>query len=146
MPLPQSEGFEDRFRALERRVNDLFTSIQNRSGTVVASQGWLLRAMSDPATPPTGDVYIYASGGRLWARSTLGDVPLEPIPDIPPPFTGTSTPQYPLSFSSPATVTGTVQDTHYNLLRADIVNQLFLPLRDVINKGATTSPPLWPAP
>ncbi|MER6942479.1 hypothetical protein ABT294_00525 [Nonomuraea sp. NPDC000554] len=76
MPLPQSEGFEDRFRALERKVNDLFTSIQNQSGRTVASQGWLLRSMPGPAAPPSGDVYIYANGGRLWARSSFGSTAL----------------------------------------------------------------------
>lgn len=57
------------------------------------------------------------------------------LPDIPALTVPGVRPTYPASFDSPATVTGTVQPEHYNLLRADVVTQLFTPLRELINSG-----------
>lgn len=63
-------------RDLKAAVQQLQTAGAKRSPLIEASAGWVLRQMSTPAIPPSGDVHIYASGGRLRALSTLDDVPL----------------------------------------------------------------------
>ncbi|MBF8194395.1 hypothetical protein ITP53_53815 [Nonomuraea sp. K274] len=63
----------------------------------------------------------------------LPDIPVLDVPGVAP--------TYPGSFSSPATVSGTVEPVHYNALRADIVAQLHGPLREVIQSGRGSG--LW---
>ncbi|MFE3452371.1 hypothetical protein ACFXJ8_25955 [Nonomuraea sp. NPDC059194] len=82
MPLPQSEDFADRIRKIEQEIRDLRSSITNQGGRSEASGGWVFTDMADPPVPTSGKTHIYSQGGRLWARSTTGDVPLL----LPPPF------------------------------------------------------------
>jgi hypothetical protein len=68
----------ERIRQLERDVEELKALLKARDPLTSASQGWLLNSMASPVVPASGDVHIYAQTGRLWARSTLGDVSLLP--------------------------------------------------------------------
>lgn len=63
------------------------------------------------------------------------------FPEVPAITVPVARPTYPASFSSPATVSGTVQDVHYNQLRKDVVDQVFTPLRTVILAGDSIG--LW---
>lgn len=63
------------------------------------------------------------------------------FPEVPAITVPVARPTYPASFSSPATVSGTVLPEHYNSLRADIVAQTFTPLRTVILAGDSIG--LW---
>ena len=69
-----SDPMQD-LRDLQTRVDD--TQAVGRPALTEASQGWILRDMTPPATPPAGDVHIYAASGRMWVRSTLGTVAVE---------------------------------------------------------------------
>lgn len=62
-------------RTLQLDLGDSQAS-QKRGPLLEASAGWIMRNMATPASPPTNDVHIYAKSGRLYAKSTLGDVPL----------------------------------------------------------------------
>ncbi|MEV4246952.1 hypothetical protein AB0J63_26510 [Streptosporangium canum] len=75
MPLPQPEGFEDRFLALERKVNDLFTSIQNSGGFTTASQGLIFPDQATPAAPASGG-HLHANGSQPYWRNASGDIAL----------------------------------------------------------------------
>jgi hypothetical protein len=140
--MPYPRGLEDRLEALERKVDQLFASIQNRQPVTTASAGWIIPNND-------GDSSLIDSGGHLgasadepvWTEANGSTYSLKPSPS----FSGTSTPQYPTSFTSPATVIGTVPDTAYNALRADAA-MLQVCIRSIINNGATTSPALWPSP
>jgi hypothetical protein len=81
----------ERIRQLERDVEELKAMLNARRPLTEASAGWLLRNQSAPSVPPVNDVHIYASSGRLWARSTLGDVPLlaQGVADYVAPITAT---------------------------------------------------------
>lgn len=113
MPLPQPEDLADRIRALEQGLRDVRSSLTNQGGVTIASQGWLLRSMAFPTTPPAGDVYILANAGRLWARSTLGDVPLEPIPQAAPIINQAS-------MLAGASAPASYSDTYVSNLREDV--------------------------
>lgn len=61
-------------------------AIGNRPPLTEASQGWILRAMSSPDADQlgSGDVWIFAQGGELWAMDSSGDeIPLQPVPEVP---------------------------------------------------------------
>lgn len=141
MPLPQPEDVMDRLRALEQAVKDLRASITNQGGYTTASAGLIIPNQGFPPAPASGGRLTASSDEPIWTEASGSTYSLVPSP----PFTGTSTPQYPTSFSSPATVTGTVTDTVYNALRADCA-MLQVCIRSIINNGAATSPRLWPAP
>jgi hypothetical protein len=78
-------------RHLTARVEQLEAQLGQRPAITSASAGWILRNMTAPATPPSGDVHIYAVSGQMWARSTLGDVPLlaQGVADYVAPITAT---------------------------------------------------------
>ncbi|GAA3416248.1 hypothetical protein [Streptosporangium vulgare] len=67
---------EGDFSDLRTAVDEIQALLRTRAPLIEASRGWILRQMSQPSIPPSGDVHIYASGGRLRALSTLDDVPL----------------------------------------------------------------------
>jgi hypothetical protein len=67
---------EGDFSDLRTAVDEIQALLRTRAPLIEASRGWILRQMGTPSIPPSGDVHIYASGGRLRARSTLDDVPL----------------------------------------------------------------------
>lgn len=129
-----SGNLADEVAKLRAEVNELRALLRQRQPLTTASQGWRMTDMSIPSVGP-GEVQIGSSGGDLFVATSSG---VKRIPDLDVPG---AAPTFPASFSSPATVSGTVQDTHYNLLRADIVNQLFEPLRDLIIKGRASG--LW---
>lgn len=126
-----------RIRQLERDVEELKALLKQRQPLTTASQGWRMTDMSIPSVG-SGEIQIGSNGGELFVATASGTQRLNQL-NVP-----VTTPTYPASFSSPATVSGTVLDTHYNLLRADVVNQLFNILREVINRLATAG--VWPAP
>jgi hypothetical protein len=125
-------------KALERRIEALEAQVRQRPGAPVtkATAPFTIPGAA-PSTPASG-VQIGVSGGKIVFQHADGST--ETIPELNLNLPGAA-PTYPASFSSPATVSGTVQDTHYNLLRSDIVNQLFNPLRDLIEKGRASG--LW---
>lgn len=130
MPLPQPEDFADRIRKLEQDVRDLKSSITNRGGLTTASAGWIIPNQGSPGAPGDGG-HLTASGDEpLWTEASGASYSLVPTPPPSP----ASAPNWPDSFSSPATVTGTVTDTVYNLLRADCAG-LHDDLRSVILRG-----------
>jgi hypothetical protein len=118
-----------RIRQLEKDVEELKALLRQRPATTSASLGWRMANMSIPSVGP-GEIQIGSNDGELYVQTESGTKRLPSLPG--------AAPDYPGSFSSPATVSGTVQDTHYNLLRSDVVNQLFNPLRDLIEKGRVT--------
>lgn len=124
-------------RELTSRVEQLEAQLRQRAPLTTASQGWRMTDMAIPSVGP-GEIQIGSNGGELFVATSSGTQRLQQL-NVP-----VTTPTYPASFSSPATVSGTVQDTHYNLLRADVVNQTFTPLREVINRLATAG--LWAPP
>lgn len=122
-------------RDLKAAVRQLQTGAK-RSPLVEASAGWVLRQMDTPAIPPSGDVHIYASGGRLWALSTLDDVPLvgtqfgSSVPNTPSPTSGTIG-----GGDSPT-------EAEYNALRADYIalRDSYHALLAVLRTGRFPSP------
>lgn len=129
-----SGNIADEVSRLRAEINELKALVRQRSALTTASEGWRMKDMSIPNVGP-GEIQIGSNGGELFVATDSG---VKRIPDLALPG---AAPTYPASFSSPATVSGTVQDTHYNLLRSDIVNQLFNPLRDLIEKGRASG--LW---
>lgn len=129
-----SGNLADEVAQLRAELNELKALVRQRPALTTASQGWKMTDMTIPSVGP-GEIQIGSNGGDLFVATDSGT---KRIPDLNTPG---AAPTYPASFSSPATVSGTVQDTHYNLLRADVVNQLFNPLRDLIEKGRTSG--LW---
>jgi hypothetical protein len=129
-------------RDLQRGVAAAQQSANRHQPLTAASKGWIVgNNPPDPSELGSGEVWIGANGaGQLVAMDESGGTTvLEPPP--PPPFG--STPQYPTSFESPASVTGTVTDTVYNALRRDCA-MLQVCIRSIINNGAAMG--LWPAP
>lgn len=118
----------EQIRQLTARVALLEAQLKQRPALTAASQGWRMTEMAIP-TVDDGEIHIGANDGELFVTTSSGTKRLNQV-NVP----GVR-PTYPASFSSPATVSGTVQDTHYNALRADVVNQLFNPLRELINSG-----------
>ena len=70
------------FADARRGQSAQFTSGQNQPAKTEASKGWIFTDMSTPPTPLAGKTHIYSQGGRLWAASTAGAVPLL-LPDYP---------------------------------------------------------------
>jgi hypothetical protein len=99
-------------RDLKAAVQQLQTSGAKRSPLVEASAGWVLRQMDTPAIPPSGDVHIYASGGRFRALSTLDDVPLVNRQGGPVAIAANMT---------SGTISGAPTMAQYNALYADVV-------------------------
>lgn len=91
MPDVYPSDLASRVEQLEGVVAELQALLRARSPLLEASAGWLLRNQAAPSTPPANDVHIYANSGRLWARSTLGDVPLlaQGVADYVAPVTAT---------------------------------------------------------
>jgi hypothetical protein len=134
--LPYKRGLEDRIADLERQVQQLFSSIQNRQGITSASAGLVIPPRATPPTPDSGG-HIYASGSEPMWRGASGETySLTPSPPISP----GPAPQYPTSFSSPASITGDPTASNYNELRADAA-MLQVCLRSVIESGRTV--PIW---
>ncbi|MEU6725456.1 hypothetical protein ABZ917_17250 [Nonomuraea wenchangensis] len=127
----------DEVARLRAEVNELRALVRQRAPLTTASQGWRMTDMAIPSVGP-GEVRIGSNNGEFFVQTESGTQRLNQL-NVP-----VTTPTYPASFSSPATVSGTVQDTHYNLLRADVVNQTFTPLREVINRLATAG--IWLPP
>ncbi|SET47906.1 hypothetical protein [Nonomuraea wenchangensis] len=127
----------DEVARLRAEVNELRALVRQRAPLTTASQGWRMADMAIPSVGP-GEIQIGSNGGELFVATSSGTQRLNQL-NVP-----VATPPYPASFTSPATIGGTPTAQNYNDLRADVVNQLFTPLRDVINKGATIG--LWPAP
>ena len=121
-----------RIRQLERDVEELKALLKQRQPLTTASQGWKMTDMSIPTVGP-GEIQIGSNAGELFVATENGTQRL-PTLNVPG-----AAPDYPGSFTSPATVSGTVLDVHYNALRADVVAQLHGPLRDLIEKGRTTT-------
>lgn len=115
-------------RQLRAEVAALQAEVKRRPALTTASQGWRMKDQSIPAVAE-GEIHIGSNNGELFIATASGTQRLQQL-NAP-----VGRPTYPASFSSPATVTGTVQPEHYNLLRADVVNQLFNPLREVITAG-----------
>ncbi|MFF3443656.1 hypothetical protein [Streptosporangium sp. NPDC002721] len=84
MPLPQPEGWEDRFLALERKVNELHTMITNRGGVTTASAGLILPSRSTPDTPASGG-HLYGQSGQPWWKASSGStfMLIPPTPEDP---------------------------------------------------------------
>jgi hypothetical protein len=82
MALPYQRGLEDRIADLERQVQQLFSSIQNRQGITSASAGLVIPPRSTPPAPDSGG-HIYASGTEpYWMDSSGASYTLksEPFP------------------------------------------------------------------
>ncbi|MGA4989856.1 hypothetical protein [Nonomuraea bangladeshensis] len=124
-------------RELTARVEQLEAQLRQRAPLTTASQGWKMTDMAIPSVGP-GEIQIGSNGGELFVATESGTKRLNQL-NVP-----VATPPYPASFTSPATIGSAPTAQNYNDLRADVVNQLFTPLRDVINKGASIG--LWPAP
>ncbi|MFE3449615.1 hypothetical protein ACFXJ8_11835 [Nonomuraea sp. NPDC059194] len=131
---------DDQQRVMRQMQRDLTTaqaSAGRRQPLIEASAGWVMRNRSTPPAPPSGDVHIYAQGGRLWARSTLGDVPLLPIPDPPQAgFVGA-----PSSVQAPVSLDSGALAAAYNQLRLDVINTVDT-LADLIVELKSSSPPI----
>ncbi|MEV4245219.1 hypothetical protein AB0J63_17610 [Streptosporangium canum] len=69
-------------RRLQRDVAQAQGSAARRPPLLEASAGWIFTDRATPPTPATGKTHIYSQGGRLWASSTAGAVPLL-LPDFP---------------------------------------------------------------
>jgi hypothetical protein len=122
-------NFVETVEDLRRRVEELEALLTARKPLTSASQGWRLPDMTVPTVGP-GEIHFGSNGGEPFFQTESGTKRLPTLPG--------AAPAYPGSFSSPATVSGTVQDTHYNQLRADVVTHLHGPLRDLIEKGRVT--------
>lgn len=130
---------ESMLRDLIKRVEKIEAALRSGPGMQIgkASGSFNIPSTGYPGVPSSG-AELYVSGSSLRVVDSSGtDRPVGGS------VTPGDTPQYPTSFSSPATVTGTVTDTVYNALRADCA-MLQVCLRDVINEAAATG--LWPSP
>jgi hypothetical protein len=122
-------NFVETVEDLRRRVEELEALLNARKPLTSASQGWRMANMTIPSVS-AGEIHVGSNDDALFVQTSSGTTRLPAVPG--------AAPTYPGSFSSPATVSGTVQDTHYNQLRADVVAHLHGPLRDLIEKGRTT--------
>ena len=127
-----SGNLADEVAALRAEVAELKAIIRARPALTTASQGWRMTDMDIPSVA-AGEIQIGSNDGDLFVATADGTKRI-PTLNIPG-----AAPDYPGSFTSPATVSGTVLDVHYNALRADVVAQLHGPLRDLIEKGRTTT-------
>ncbi|GAA4934186.1 hypothetical protein HD597_010101 [Nonomuraea thailandensis] len=142
MPLPQPEDLADRIRTLELIVRDLKASITNQGGLTTASAGWIIPNQPFPPAPSSGGRLTASGDEPIWTEAGGAAYSLVP----PPPPSPASAPTWPGSFSSPATISTDPTAEHYNLLRADVVNQLHGPLRSVILRGVAFGAWLDPSP
>ncbi|MFC3980159.1 hypothetical protein [Streptosporangium jomthongense] len=128
---------------LSRIIQDLLKRIERleaaqRSGpglTVGKASGPFNLPSGSAATPPSGANLIYDGSMVRYVDSSGTNRPLGIVQ--------TTTPQYPTSFTSPASIVSAPTASNYNALRADAA-MLQVCLRDVINRGAAI--PLWPSP
>lgn len=127
-----SGNLADEVAQLRAEVDELKALVRQRPALTTASQGWKMTDMSIPSVGP-GEIQIGSNGGELFVATENGTQRL-PTLNVPG-----AAPDYPGSFLSPATVSGTVEPAHYNALRKDVVDQLHGPLRDLIEKGRTTT-------
>lgn len=130
MTMPYPRGLEDRLDALERRVEQLFASIQNRQPLTTASQGWQIPNGSLPSAPASGGHLTAAGSEPYWTDSSGSSYSLKPPEPSPP----ASAPNWPDSFSSPASIVSPPSASDYNLLRSDCAG-LHDDLRSVILRG-----------
>jgi hypothetical protein len=121
-----SGDLADEVARLRAEVKELRELVRSRPATTSASLGWRMANMSIPSVGP-GEIQIGSNDGELFVQTESGTKRLPPLPG--------AAPTYPGSFTSPATIGGTPTAQNYNELRADVVNQLFNPLREVINRG-----------
>jgi hypothetical protein len=127
----------DEVARLRAEVAELKALLKTRPALTTASQGWRMTDMTIPSVG-AGEIHIGSNDGEFYVRTADETKRLNQL-NVP-----VTTPTYPASFSSPATVSGTVLPEHYNLLRADVVAQTFNILREVINRLATVG--VWPEP
>ncbi|MEV0619610.1 hypothetical protein AB0I81_40270 [Nonomuraea sp. NPDC050404] len=127
-------------QALENRIAALESQVRTRLGAPVTrtSGALFIPNVSEPS-PQSGGVKVYAVSGGLRVIEPDGTVHevgggVQPAEDAP---------TYPASFTSPATIGGTPTASNYNDLRADVVNQLFNPLRGLIQIGRDAG--FWPS-
>ncbi|MGI5274902.1 hypothetical protein ACQEUU_37615 [Nonomuraea sp. CA-218870] len=132
-----SGNIADDVAKLRAEVNELRALVRQRQPLTTASQGWKMTDMAIPSVGP-GEIQIGSNGGELFVATESGTQRLNQL-NVP-----VATPPYPASFNSPATIGSNPTAQNYNDLRADVVNQLFNPLRDVINKLATAG--VWAPP
>ncbi|MFF4989619.1 hypothetical protein ACFY19_20670 [Streptosporangium saharense] len=131
-PADQTRIIQD----LMRRVEKLEAQLRAGPGlTIGKASGAFNLPTTGAATPSSGANLIYDGSQVRYVDSSGTSRALG--------VTQTTTPQYPVSFTSPATISGTPSASNYNALRADAA-MLQVCLRDVINRGAAI--PLWPSP
>jgi hypothetical protein len=130
-------------RDLTRRIEKIEASLRAGPGLSIgqASGPFLLPSGATPATPGSG-AYFYVDGANVarW-RSTAGDYSLVP----PSPPSPASAPNWPESFSSPASIVNPPTASDYNLLRSDCAG-LHDDLRSVILRGVDFGAWLDPSP
>lgn len=72
-------------RQIQRDIVQAQASAGKSRPLLEASAGWIFTDRATPPTPPAGKTHIYSQGGRLWAASTAGAVPLllpDPFPVV----------------------------------------------------------------
>ncbi|MER7361953.1 hypothetical protein [Nonomuraea wenchangensis] len=126
----------ERIRQLERDVEELKALLSARQPLTAASQGWRMADMGIPSVS-AGQVQIGSNGGDFYVATASG---VKRIPDLSLPGV---TPDYPTSFTSPATIGSAPTAANYNALRADAA-MLQVCVRSIINRGASIK--FWPAP
>lgn len=122
---------------LSRRLARVEAALKVKPGlNIVRASGAFNLPTTFGATRPDTGASLYHDGSTLRMIDASGnDTPVGGV-------NMTTRPQYPSSFSSPATISGTPTAANYNALRADAA-MLQVCLRDVINRGAEI--PLWPS-
>ncbi|NRQ35974.1 hypothetical protein HII36_29690 [Nonomuraea sp. NN258] len=114
------DGFPDDQARITRQIQRDIVQAQTTAGTsrplLEASAGWIFTDRTTPPTPPAGKTHIYSQGGRLWAASTAGAVPLL-LPPQGPPVADVPEVDAPILGSS-ATVVG----SDYNTIRGDLID------------------------
>lgn len=84
MSMPYPRGFEDRLDTIEKRLDQLFASIQNRGGFTSASKG-LAFPDQDTPDPPASGGHLHASGDDpYWTDSSGSTTNLIPPPPEDP--------------------------------------------------------------
>ncbi|TDD54598.1 hypothetical protein E1286_05255 [Nonomuraea terrae] len=116
MTMPYPRGLEDRLEALERRVEQLFASIQNRQPITTASAGWKIPNQGLPSSPSSGG-HLTASGAEpMWTGSDGSTYSLKP----PPPFTPASDPGGMSGLSTPDDWPSTYDPTYGERVQDDL--------------------------
>jgi hypothetical protein len=124
-----SGDLADEVARLRAEVKELREMVRARPATTSASLGWRMADMGIPTVGP-GEIQIGSNGGDLFVATESGT---KRLPNLPG-----AAPDYPGSFTSPATIGSDPTAANYNALRADIVTHLHGPLRDLIEKGRVT--------